>query len=41
MVVKYLLDTDIMVDYLTSNENNYLINLMQSWYLFYNGIECI
>ena len=28
-MVKYLLDTDIMVDYLTSDVNNYLINLMQ------------
>lgn len=28
-MVKYLLETDILVDYLTSNENNYLMNLMQ------------
>ena len=28
-MVKYLLDTDVLVDYLTSNENNYLIKLMQ------------
>jgi len=33
-VVKYLLDTDIMVDYLTSNENNYLMNLMQTGICF-------
>ena len=26
---KYLLDTDILVDYVTSNDMNYLINLMQ------------
>jgi predicted nucleic acid-binding protein len=33
-VVKYLLDTDIMVDYLTSNENNYLMSLMQNGICF-------
>ena len=26
---KYLLDTDILVDYVTANDMNYLINLMQ------------
>ncbi len=26
---KYLLDTDVLVDYLTVNENNYLLKLMQ------------
>jgi predicted nucleic acid-binding protein len=33
-VVKYLLDTDIMVDYLTSNENNYLMSLMRTGICF-------
>lgn len=33
-MVKYLLDTDIMVDYLTSDVNNYLTNLMQSGICF-------
>jgi predicted nucleic acid-binding protein len=33
-VVKYLLDTDIMVDYLTSNQNNYLMSLMQTGICF-------
>ena len=33
-MLKYLLDTDILVDYLTSNENNYLITLMQSGICF-------
>ena len=33
-MVKYLLETDVMVDYLISNENNYLINLMQSGICF-------
>ncbi|MCW8805169.1 MAG: hypothetical protein OQK56_01815, partial [Ignavibacteriaceae bacterium] len=33
-MVKYLLDTDILVDYLIYNENNYLINLMQSGICF-------
>jgi predicted nucleic acid-binding protein len=33
-VVKYLLDTDIMVDYLISNENNYLMSLMQTGICF-------
>jgi predicted nucleic acid-binding protein len=29
-MVKYLVDTDVMVDYLISNENNYLMNLMKT-----------
>jgi len=33
-VVKYLIDTDIMVDYLNSNENNYLMSLMQTGICF-------
>jgi predicted nucleic acid-binding protein len=33
-MIKYLLDTDVLVDYLTSNENNYLINLMQTGICF-------
>jgi len=33
-VVKYLLETDIMVYYLTSNENNYLMSLMQTGICF-------
>jgi predicted nucleic acid-binding protein len=33
-MVKYLLDTDVLVDYLTSNENNYLLNLMQTGVCF-------
>lgn len=33
-MVKYLLDTDVLVDYLTSNENNYLMNLMQTGICF-------
>jgi predicted nucleic acid-binding protein len=33
-MVKYLLDTDVIVDYLTSNENNYLMNLMQTGICF-------
>ena len=33
-MVKYLLDTDILIDYLTSDVNNYLINLMQSGICF-------
>ena len=31
---KYLLDTDILVDYVTSNDMNYLINLMQNGICF-------
>jgi predicted nucleic acid-binding protein len=31
---KYLLDTDILVDYLTANDMNYLINLMQKGICF-------
>jgi len=31
---KYLLDTDILVDYVTSNDMNYLINLMQKGICF-------
>ena len=33
-MVKYLLDTDIMVNYLTSNEKNYLLSLMQTGICF-------
>lgn len=33
-MVKYLLDTDILVDYLISNENNYLIKLLQTGICF-------
>lgn len=33
-MVKYLIDTDIMVDHLISNENNYLMNLMQTGICF-------
>jgi len=33
-MVKYLLETDVLVDYLTSNENNYLMNLMQTGICF-------
>ncbi len=33
-MVKYLLDTDVLIDYLTSNENNYLIKLMQTGICF-------
>ncbi|GIK60395.1 MAG: PIN domain-containing protein [Ignavibacteriota bacterium] len=33
-MVKFLLETDVLVDYLTSGENNYLINLMQSGICF-------
>lgn len=33
-MVKYLLDTDILVDYLVSNENNYLMNLMKTGICF-------
>ena len=31
---KYLLDTDILVDYVTANDMNYLINLMQKGICF-------
>ena len=31
---KYLLDTDILADYVTSNDMNYLINLMQKGICF-------
>ena len=31
---KYLLDTDILADYLTANDMNYLINLMQKGICF-------
>jgi predicted nucleic acid-binding protein len=31
---KYLLDTDILIDYLTANDMNYLINLMQKGICF-------
>ena len=31
---KYLLETDVMVDYLSSNENNYLIKLMKTGICF-------
>lgn len=33
-MVKYLIDTDIMVDHLISSENNYLMNLMQTGICF-------
>jgi hypothetical protein len=33
-MVKYLLETDMLVDYLTSNENNYLMNLMKTGICF-------
>jgi len=33
-LVKYLLDTDILIDYLVSNEQNYLINLMKTGICF-------
>ncbi len=33
-MIKYLLDTDVLVDYLTSNENNYLMNLMKTGICF-------
>jgi predicted nucleic acid-binding protein len=33
-MVKYLLETDVLVDYLTSNENNYLMNLMKTGICF-------
>ena len=31
---KYLLDTDILVDYVTENDMNYLVNLMQKGICF-------
>ena len=31
---KYLLDTDILVDYVTANDMNYLVNLMQKGICF-------
>jgi len=31
---KYLLETDILIDYLTANDMNYLINLMQKGICF-------
>jgi predicted nucleic acid-binding protein len=33
-MTKYLLETDILVEYLTSNQNNYLMNLMQTGICF-------
>ena len=33
-MVKYLIDTDVLVDYLISNENHYLMNLMQTGICF-------
>jgi len=33
-MVKYLLETDVLADYLTNNEKNYLMNLMQSGICF-------
>jgi len=33
-MVKYLLETDVLVEYLTSNQNNYLMNLMQKGICF-------
>jgi len=33
-VVKYLLDTDILINYLVSNEKNYLMNLMKTGICF-------
>jgi hypothetical protein len=33
-MVKYLLETDVLVDYVTSNEKNYLMNLMQTGICF-------
>jgi len=34
LAIKYLLETDVLVDYLVSNENNYLIKLMSSGICF-------
>ena len=33
-MIKYLLETDILVDYLTSNKNDYLLKLMQKGICF-------
>jgi predicted nucleic acid-binding protein len=33
-MVKYLLETDVLVDHLTSNKNNFLLNLMQTGICF-------
>jgi predicted nucleic acid-binding protein len=33
-MTKYLLETDVLVDYLTSNKNNYLLKLMQTGVCF-------
>ena len=33
-MVKYLLETDVLADYLTNNEKNYLMSLMQSGICF-------
>ncbi len=33
-MVKYLLETDVLVDYLTSNKNSYLLKLMQTGICF-------
>ena len=38
-MVKYLIDTDIMVDHLISNENNYLMNLMQTGICFTTALN--
>jgi len=34
LAIKYLLETDVLVDYLVSNENNYLIKLMTTGICF-------
>lgn len=34
MAIKYLLETDVLKDYLVSNENNYLIRLMSTGICF-------
>jgi predicted nucleic acid-binding protein len=33
-MIKYLLETDVLVDYLTSNKENYLLKLMQTGICF-------
>jgi predicted nucleic acid-binding protein len=33
-MIKYLLETDVLADYLISNENNFLLNLMQTGICF-------
>ena len=33
-MIKFLLETDVLVDYLTSNKNNYLLKLMKSGICF-------